>query len=44
MKKSLLSRIIFGNLLQVGVYGLMLMVVALGLTACDSKSDILVIL
>ena len=40
MKKCLLSRIIFGNLLQVGVYGLVLMVVTLGLTACDSKSDI----
>ena len=39
MKKNLLSNMFIGNLLRGGLYVLILMVMTLGLAACDSKSD-----
>lgn len=39
MKKRLFSSMFSGNLLQVGLCGLMLMVMTFGLAACDSKSE-----
>lgn len=39
MKKRLLSSMFSGNLLQMGLYGLMFMVMTFGMAACDSKSD-----